>query len=48
MVPYYSMDDLPGVRELKREKDANSESISIPSGMLFGNRIVTQAYVRIL
>lgn len=45
MVPYYDLDGLPGVKELKREKDANSEPINIPQGILFGDRIVTRAYV---
>ncbi len=46
MVPYYDLSDLPGTKELSREKDANSDPINIPRGMLFGDRIMTQAYVR--
>lgn len=45
-VPYYDLTTFPGVKELNREKDANSEPINIPNGMLFGDRLVTQAYVR--
>ena len=44
-VPYFDLEGFPGVEELKREKDANSEPISIPRGILFGNRIVTTAFV---
>ena len=45
VVPYFDLEDFPGVEELRREKDANSEPISIPLGLLFGDRIVTTAYV---
>ena len=48
VVPYFDLEDFPGVEELRREKDANSESISIPLGLLFGDRIVTAAYVSAL
>lgn len=44
-VPYFDLEDFPGVEELKREKDINSEPIGIPHGILFGDRIVTRAYV---
>ena len=36
------------MEELRREKDANSAAISIPLGLLFGDRIVTTAYVSTL
>ena len=45
VVPYFDLEGFPGVEELRREKDANSEPISIPLGLLFGDRIVTTAYV---
>ena len=45
IIPYFDLEGFPGVTELKREKDANSEPISIPHGILFGGRIVTTAYV---
>ena len=45
VVPYFDLEGFPGVEELKREKDATSEPISIPLGLLFGDRIVTIAYV---
>jgi len=44
-VPYFDLESFPGVKELKREKDANSEPITIPFGILFGDRIVKTAYV---
>ena len=45
VVSYFDLESFPGVTELKREKDANSEPISIPLGLLFGDRVVTAAYV---
>ena len=45
IIPYFDLEGFLGVEELKREKDANSEPISIPHGILFGGRIVTTAYV---
>ena len=48
VVPYFDLEGFPGVEELKREKDATSEPISIPLGLLFGDRIVTIAYVSTL
>ena len=45
IVPYFDLESFPGVAELRREKDANSEPIIIPLGLLFGDRIVTTAYV---
>ena len=48
VVPYFDLESFPGVAELRREKDANSEPISIPLGLLFGDRIVTTAYVSTL
>ena len=48
LVPYFYLEDFPGVAELKREKDANSAPLGIPFGLLFGDRVVTTAYVRIL
>ena len=45
MVPYFDLESIPGVAELKREKDANSEPINIPFGLLFGDHVVTTAYV---
>ena len=47
-VSYFDLEGFSGVTELRREKDANSEPISIPLGLLFGNRIVTTAYVSTL
>ena len=47
-VPYFDLEGFPGVAELKREKDANSEPINIPLGLLLGDRIVTTAYVSTL
>ena len=48
VVPYFDMEDFPGVEELRREKDANSEPINIPLGLLFGDRIVAIAFVSTL
>ena len=48
VVTYFDLEDFPGVEALRREKDANSEPISIPLGLLFGDRIVTTAYVSTL
>ena len=45
MVSYFDLEGFPGVAELRRVKDANSEPISIPLGLLFGDRIVATAYV---
>ena len=45
VVPYFGLENFPGVAELRREKDANSDPINIPLGLLFGDRIVTTAYV---
>ena len=45
VVPYFDLESFPGVVELRRVKDANSEPISIPLGLLIGDRIVTTAYV---
>ena len=45
VVPYFDLENFPGVAELRREKDANSDPIIIPLGLLFGDRIVTTAYV---
>ena len=45
VVPYFDLESFPGVEELRREKDTNSEPINIPLGLLFGDRIVTTAYV---
>ena len=47
-VPYLDLESFPGVMELKRKKDANSEPITIPVGILFGDRIVKTAYVSTL
>ena len=44
-VPYFDLEGFPGVEELKRKKDANSEPITIPVGILFGDRTVKTAYV---
>ena len=46
MVSYFDLEGFPGVAELRRVKDANSEPISIPLGLLFGDQILTTAYVR--
>ena len=46
VVPYFDLEGFAGVTELRRVKDANSEPIIIPLGLLFGDRIVTTAYVR--
>ena len=48
VVPYFDLENFPRMTELRREKDANSEAISIPLGLLFGDRIVTTAYVSTL
>ena len=48
VVPYFDLEDFPGVEELRREKDANSEPINIPLGLLFGDRIVAIAFVSTL
>ena len=48
MVPYFDLESFPGVAELKRQKDANSEAIRIPRGIILGDRIVTAAYVSTL
>ena len=48
LVPYFDLEGFPGVAELRRVKDANSEPINIPLGLLFGDRIVTTAYVSTL
>ena len=45
VVPYFDLEGFPGVEELKREKDANSEPINIPLRLLLGDRTVTIAYV---
>ena len=45
VVPYFDLEGFPGVEELRREKDANSEPINIPLGLLFGDRIVAIAFV---
>ena len=48
VVPYFDLEGFPGVTELRRVKDANSDPIIIPLGLLFGDRIVTTAYVSTL
>ena len=48
VVPYFDLEGFPGVAELRRVKDANSEPINIPLGLLFGDRIVATAYVSTL
>ena len=48
VVPYFDLEDFPGVEELRREKDANSKPINIPLGLLFGDRIVAIAFVSTL
>ena len=48
VVPYFDLEGFSGMEELKREKDANSDPISIPLGLLFGDRIVAIAYVSTL
>ena len=45
VVPYFDLESFPGVAELKRQKDANSEPISIPRGIILGAHIATTAYV---
>ena len=48
VIPYFDLESFPGVVDLRRVKDANSEPINIPLGLLFGDRVVTTAYVRII
>ena len=48
VVRYFDLESFPGVAELRREKDANSQPINIPLGLLFGDRIVATAYVSTL
>ena len=48
MIPFFDLTGIPGMTELEREQEANSEPINITNfGFLFGEKVVTQAYVSI-
>ncbi len=48
-VPFMDITEFPGVAELGRtEVDGASEAIIIPNGLLFGESLVTTAFVRIM
>ena len=44
-IPFLDLQGLPGLSELPREQDANSEPIFIPRGMIIDDRVVTSVYV---
>ena len=44
-VPFFDLEQLFGVKELKRVEDSNSDTIFIPGGIIMGNRIVSSVYV---
>ena len=49
MIPFMNLTGIPGMTELQREQEANSAPINIPNfGFLFGNMVMTQAYVSVL
>ena len=47
-LPFLDLTTFPGVLELDNtEADSTSDPIVIPDGLVFGNKIVTLAYVRL-
>ena len=45
-LPFVNLTGFPGVKELDNtEPDATSDPINIPDGFVFGDEIVTSAYV---
>ena len=46
-LPFYRLveSDIPGLLELPRTEDSHSDPIFIPNGLIFGDEIVTRAYV---
>ncbi len=47
-VPFMNITEFPSVAELERVQDGVSEAIIIPNGLLFGDSLVTTAFVRIM
>ncbi len=44
-LPLFDITDFPGVLELERVEDATSDAIYIPNGFVFGDEVVTTAFV---
>lgn len=45
-LPFADLTEFPGVKELdKTGPDPTSEAVYIPDGLIFGDKIVTSAYV---
>lgn len=48
-LPFFDLADIPGVKELSRQQDSNSEAIEVPDiGVFFGDELVKKAYVRVV
>ena len=45
-LPFFNLTNLPSVKELSKDTiDSSSDPINIPDGLIFGDRVVTSAYV---
>ncbi len=44
-LPFFDLDPLPDVRQLPHTLDAISEQIIVPDGFIFGDKLVTRAFV---
>ncbi len=44
-LPFFDLDPLPDVRQLLHTLDAISEPIIVPDGFIFGDKLVTRAFV---
>ena len=44
-LPFFDLSGIPGVRELPRTQDSNSEVILVPDGLRFGDTSISQVYV---
>ena len=45
-VPFFDLETFPGVKELDKVQDSNSNPIFVPGGMIMGSRKVSTIYVR--